>query len=242
VIETPVVEMPAPLRAALARLEERERELRDSEAAVAALAEALHAAHRRDVQELAAAREAGNPDPRSGHEESARRALQTAEHEREVMVERVAQVRADYARVAAEQHPVWMKRLENAWRKTDASQRRRAEELDAGFGRQRELRAAWAYVDALMNNEPDAERTLRKALAAGATATVDLEDLLAAIEDSSAEVMIARTNRSRDERREREQAATVAQEAALEEARRAVEQQHEGAGVRRAALAEREPT
>jgi hypothetical protein len=72
----------------------------------------------------------------------------------------------------------------------------------------------------LVHNEPDPERTLRKALAAGATSVADLSDVLAAVEDGSADVVIGETHRVRRDRRERREAARLEQEAAVEEARR----------------------
>ena len=63
--------------------------------------------------------------------------------------------------------------------------------------------------------------------------------MLAAIEDASAEVTIEHTEHTRRERREREVTAQREHEEAIEEARRAFEEQREMDRVRREALYER---
>jgi hypothetical protein len=128
--------MPELLRAAADSLDEREQQLRDAEATVADAREALAAAHQRDVDELAAAREAGEPDPPARHEAAARETLVAAEQDLEIMQARVAKLGLEYEQLAVEQRPKWLGALEREWNKIDKTQRRRAQELAAGFGRQ----------------------------------------------------------------------------------------------------------
>jgi hypothetical protein len=71
----PVVEMPSPLAAALQTLRERERDAVAAEAAVVAARESVTAAREKDIEDVAAAREAGRPDPRAKHEEKAEATL-----------------------------------------------------------------------------------------------------------------------------------------------------------------------
>jgi hypothetical protein len=219
--EIPTTEMPTALRAAHDALEEREREVLATESAVESAREAVTAAHERDVEAIASAREGGRPDPRSTHEEKARSALVGAERDAEIMRAHVAAVRAEYERVGEEQRPRWKQALEKEWAKVDSTQRRRARELAAGFDRQRELRATWLFVDAVLQGDADAATVLRKARAPSSSAAPDLSDVLDAIEQSSCESVTARIERERRERSEREEAAQREWEQQLAEARRA---------------------
>jgi hypothetical protein len=82
------------------------------------------------------------------------------------MQARVAKLRREYELLAVELRPKWLAAIEREWGKIDKAQRHRAEELAVGFGRQRELRAVWRYVDAIEHGE-NAEHVLRKALGPG---------------------------------------------------------------------------
>lgn len=84
----------------------------DVEAAERAVADG----HRVDVERIALAREQGEPDPKPQTEPEARRELAGAEHELEIVQAQLTQVRAEYQRVAAEQHERWQTALENGGR------------------------------------------------------------------------------------------------------------------------------
>jgi hypothetical protein len=133
------VEMPAPLAAALQTLRQREEQLRGAEAAVAAARESVDAARRRDIEDVALAREAGKADPRAKHEEKAEAALASAEREVEIMAARVAKLRSEYERLSEELRPKWKAAVEESWSKLDTLQRRRARELGTGFEQTQEL-------------------------------------------------------------------------------------------------------
>jgi hypothetical protein len=218
-VNVPTVEVPAPLLSAVEAVEEREQELRAAEQAAAAAREGLKVGHRQDIEEVAAAREAGKPDPKPHHEQEALDVLATAEHEAEIAQARLSKIRAEYERVAEEQRPIWREQVEAEWRRLDTKQRRRARELDAAFGRMQELQTCWRYLHTLDTNPADAERTLRKAQAPALAVQVDLSALLEAIEDASADVVIERVRRADAERLAASEASAAGMEKAVEQAR-----------------------
>src|SRR5512133_2146359 len=99
-VNLPTIEMPAPLLSAVQTLEEREQELRAADAAVVAAEEAVRVGHRRDIEAIASAREAGRRDPHPRHEKDALAALDAAKRDREIMAEQVSKLRAEYERIA----------------------------------------------------------------------------------------------------------------------------------------------
>lgn len=92
---TVTIEMPPQLHRATEALAERERELREAETAVEAAENEVGRAHARDIEEIAAAREAGEPDPPlvGGHEERARTALDAAQREHKIVQAQVNRAR-----------------------------------------------------------------------------------------------------------------------------------------------------
>ncbi len=97
--------MPTQLRKASDALAERERELREAETTLKAAEDAVGLAHPRDIEEVAAARERGEPDPPvARHEQQARTALDAARRECEIIQAQVSKLAAD-----------------EAWRSLDAS-------------------------------------------------------------------------------------------------------------------------
>jgi hypothetical protein len=201
-------------------LTEREEELRAAEAALNSAREEVRAAHQLDVDAIVEAREAGKPDPPPAHEPEAERQVAEAENAVEILRARVARLRAEYARTIEEQRPAWATRLERKWRETDQKLRRHVEELDAQLEAQRELRAAWRYVDATLHGE-DAEHVLRKAMAAASQGSIDLSDVLAGLEAGAADRVVGQVTRERQDRIEREDAERLAFEERVAEARRA---------------------
>lgn len=154
------------------------------------------------------------------------------ERDHEILQARVAKLRRQCKQLAEEMRLTWLTSLEREWKKIDKAQRRRTAELEAGFARQRDLRAAWLYVDALEYGE-NAEHVFAKALAPGNNLAADLGDLVAILEGGSAEVSIGRVSRQRTERIDREDAGRRAHEKAIEEARQefAAQRHREPAGA-----------
>jgi hypothetical protein len=230
----PTIEMPTQLRGVANALAERERELREAEAAVEAADEEVNRAHARDIEEIAAAREAGEPDPPAAHhEEQARTALDAAQREHEIVQAQVNQLAADHARLLAELRPRWRGRVEKKWAETDATLRRRVEELGAAAGRQAELRATWLTITS-EERGADPDYTWRKANAS--SAELDLSDVVAAIEQGSADVVTQRVTREYEAKVERLEAASAEHERQLEEARQAFAEERERIERRRALL------
>jgi hypothetical protein len=235
-LDLPTIEMPEKLRAAAEALAERQAELRAAEAAVKAGEQAVGDAHRRDLEAVAEAREAGDRDPKPEHEQRAIDALAGLEREAEIMRARVRKLADEHARLGEELRPQWRLALERAWRKLDAQQRRRLAELSAGVQRTNELSRAWRFVDAAEHEGPNAiERTLRKAASPANAVQLDLADVSAAIEDASADRTIERVLGARRELHERTEATRAASEALAEQARQEREREIERARLRREA-------
>jgi hypothetical protein len=232
----PTVEMPTRLLDATQTLSEREQELRAAEQAVAVAREGVKDGHRRDIEAIAAAREAGKADPKPRFEHEALGVLAEAEREAEVAQARLSQVRAEYERVAEEQRPIWRERVEQEWQRLDAKQRRRVRELGAGFEQSQQLQSAWRYLHALDTNPDDAERTVRKAMSPALAVQVDMTGLEAAIAEASADVVTARVSRAEADRLAASEAVSREMAEAVEKARQEREAEIERVRVRREAL------
>jgi hypothetical protein len=116
---------------------------------------------------------------------------------------------------------------------SDATLRRRVEELEAAAVRQAELRASWLTITAEQRGD-DPDRAWRKANAS--SAELELSDVVTTIEQGSCEVVIERATREHEDRVERVAAGRADHERETEEARQAFADERERIEKKRATL------
>ena len=229
-VQMPTVEIPEALERVADAAREREQELRDAEAALQAAEQDVGAARERDVEAVAAAREAGEADPPARHEQAAQLELEEAGRERDVRAARARIADERLQELLAEQAPAWQQRVEAEWGEIDAALRRKLAEVEAALGRRVELSAARAWLRAVQRGE-NRERALRKASAPAAQIGMpDLRELRAAVDAGSVEAVSGADERAWRQHREAAERGRVELERGVASARQAQAQERERLG------------
>jgi hypothetical protein len=219
----PTVEAPQAIERAAHAAHEREQELREAEAALAAAERAVEEGRRQDIEAVAAARDAGDADPPQSHEAEARQALAEAECERDVRAARARIADENLQELLTENAGGWQAKVEREWGKADTGLRRKLSEVEALLGRRVELTATWLWLREVQR-DGETERTLRKA-GALANQLPDLGALADEIDATSFERYAERVEEAERQKREAEEADQAEFAERLAEAQAALERQ-----------------
>jgi hypothetical protein len=219
----PLTEAPRAIEQAAQAAREREQELREAETALEAAERAVEDGRRRDIEAVAAAREAGDADPPHSHEAEARQALGETERERDVRAARARIAEENLQRLLAENAGGWQAKVEREWGKTDSALRRKLSEVEALLGQRVELTATWLWLREVQR-DGETERTLRKA-GALANQLPDLGALADEIDATSFERYAERVEDAERQKRDAEESDRAEFTERLAEARAALDRE-----------------